>query len=232
MRLTLSFLVPILLSGLALAQQPNGPAATLRVDGLDGPVFPQEVFLATSAPSGLMTLEIEGAPSQPYSLAYTSDSPLSAGLPTAAGLLDLSPMTGRFLIDGIAMSVGGLDLLGTTGQGASSRWALPISGAGFGSIGTFQALIADPSSAFGFTFSGAAQVTLAAVRLGAATSRSPSSRSPAPTTSRGRPETCVRSGWKRELTTSNRTPRSASTSSEDSTRALPLPLRARAARSS
>jgi hypothetical protein len=80
------------LAGIALAQQPNSPGASMKINGADGPPFPIAVDLGTSLPA---TFSYSGGPNQPFAT-YVGTA-LQPGAATVFGdLVDLALSPARF----------------------------------------------------------------------------------------------------------------------------------------
>lgn len=142
------------------AQQPNQPSASLVFSGRDGPPFPiTAVYSVSLSPSSLaIPMQVRGAPSVPFTV-FLAGGVLPAGIPVAGvGLIDLDVTGPLFLLmDGINLfnAPGALHALAhTSGTGTATITFILTSGAS-GFHFAAQAVIADPGSPTGFTFTAA-----------------------------------------------------------------------------
>jgi hypothetical protein len=155
LQILIGTLLALLCVGGISAQQPNTPGvASMTFAGLDGPPWPINVQFGST----VIGLEFQGTPGSPYALVSADNAQMfPAGIPTNYGLVDIDITGGlTFVLNGIA-PVGFFDFLSVIGPTGLSNWTLPIAANGNWAM---QSLMADPTSAFGFTLTAASAVNV------------------------------------------------------------------------
>lgn len=146
------FLVALL--GLAgQAQQPNSSAATLTVNGTNGPPYP--IIGAGIIGGNTGTIYITGTPGVPFILTHAADL-RSPGLSVLGGLVDLEMTSMEVVLDGINRVPW---LASTDATGAWSVTHTVPTGISTGTTRAYQAALTDPSSSTGVTLTAATKVT-------------------------------------------------------------------------
>jgi hypothetical protein len=152
----------ILLVAGAVAQQPNSGYATMAINGVFGPPYPNYVNLRTSLPA---YFNFAGATNQPYVLFQTSAIQVgSYFLPASNSLnsvdLTLNPFP-VIVIDGFQYPAY------STNSSGNAFLQIDVPPAGNPPLGVplglqlaLQALLADPFSSIGVTFTAATQITV------------------------------------------------------------------------
>ena len=162
MRVAAHVLVPILSLFLvqgAAAQQPNTPAASLTLDGVDGAPYPIQLPLNVQTWNPDLTLHISGPPLQPFILAATPAGVLPARPPTPWGLFDLDISGGiSIILDGL-QPISPASLLAYTS--ATGEWSatVPLWPGAAGIDAALQCLMSVPGSPGGFVFTAATHLT-------------------------------------------------------------------------
>lgn len=139
-----------------VAQQPNSPQAALVLDGQGGVVWPASIAVRNGLAS---SVAVSGGTHRPFALAASATGFVSVGaVSTPGGFCDL-PLTPvpTLVFDGFAQPT-------AFNTGPSGTWTLPVtvpSSVAVGSRHAFQALVATPASASGYTFTGATELVVA-----------------------------------------------------------------------
>ncbi len=149
----------VFVTAAALAQQPNSPAHSMTINGVDGPPYP--ITSNDIRTSTLTTFTILGASYQPYAIYQAST--LSVGAATVAGCsvdLALTPVP-ALVIDGFAEAA-----FRTAGNG-TGVFSLQIPDPGYAPNGVplglqlaLQAVVADPTSSDGYSLTAATRITV------------------------------------------------------------------------
>jgi hypothetical protein len=145
------------------AQQPNGPTASLVLGAVDGPSYPILLPVNVQTWGATLSFELAGNPNRAFVLASFPAGLLPAGVGSPFGLLDSNPALGiDFLIDGLGFSPPNLlSLLATTGPSGTFSLTFPITAASPLLSTALQALVVDPASAGGLSFTAATLLTVA-----------------------------------------------------------------------
>lgn len=154
-----SALALLVLAGTLFAQQPNGPASSLVFAGQDGPAYPTVVNWSGT----VISMDVSGAPGSIFNV-YAAGANGQAGLAAGAlnvpgvGIIDLDISAGFIeVLNGFAPT-SPFDRLAQVGPTGTSEWTLPIINSG--TIGAFQALVADATAPMGATLSAASEVNV------------------------------------------------------------------------
>ena len=144
MRTPLVALLMVLAAG---AQQPNSAAASLTLNGANGPPWP--VTGIELVPSSVACLQLSGAPLMPLVLGL-SNTTAAVGLPAPGGLIDLDPATlivvpPAAFFPPLATDATGVRVLG-----------LPIPAVGVEFTAGLQAAVGNPGAPAGYTLTAAA----------------------------------------------------------------------------
>jgi hypothetical protein len=147
-----SVVAAALLASSLVAQQPNLPAASLHVNGRQGPPFP---IVGVSLPRGLtVQVEFGGTPGAPFVLAGSSGLAAAATL-LLGGSLDLDPTGLHIALDGTRDPHWSVPPVGPFAVGFLLPASVPV-----GTRAAFQAAVADPGAPQGATLTAAIEVTV------------------------------------------------------------------------
>ena len=90
-----------------LGQQSNSPQATMLFAGVDGPQWPIQLPINSAIWGTTLTLDVTGAPNQPYTIYTAPAGTTSPGTPTGFGFVDLDMSQGLVpVISGILSPTG------------------------------------------------------------------------------------------------------------------------------
>lgn len=153
----LAALLVAFLGGAAAAQQQNSAAASMMINNEAGS---GALIEATIDSPGVGVVEVSSEPGMPYVLLIGSLAPGWVSVP-GSGVLDLNLTTVGKLVDGFAL-LKPLDHVAKTDADSGKAMLAASFGAGLVGQGpALQALVADPASPFGVTFTAASRLSFA-----------------------------------------------------------------------
>jgi hypothetical protein len=149
----------VAVAGIAAAQQPNTPTATLTVNAVNGPPWP---LTAGVAPGSTAIASIAGNPNAPFSLFASATGLLQAGAANIGGnIVDLP------LVPAPGTVLNGFPVGFTTGPTGTFTFTvvvpplgLPPAGIPLGPAAAIQAIVADPTVPIGWRATAATQAVV------------------------------------------------------------------------
>jgi hypothetical protein len=159
----LTLIFGAILATLVPCQQPNTPSASMVLGGIDGPSWPILLPINVQTWGPALTLDITGAPLQPFVLVSAPAGVVMPGATTPYGKLDLDFSGGyEVLLDGLGLTPQTpLSLFANTSPSGTQSFVISVSPAAAGLSVGLQCLVADPSSAGGLKFTAATFLTIA-----------------------------------------------------------------------
>lgn len=160
---SLTLILALSLGCSTAAQQPNGPAATLRLLNVDGPPWPVPVtvnFFLLPAPLPL-DVTVEGASGSAFTLIMASDAAAPGTGIGGLGFVDLTTAGGfTVVMDGLSLFGGGSlpAAFATIQPSGSTSFGLNAPASAVGHVTGLQALVADPGSLWGMALSAATRL--------------------------------------------------------------------------
>ncbi len=138
-----------------VAQQPNSQQAALVLDGQGGVVWPVAITVRNATTS---SIAISGGANRPFALWASADGLVhAASAATSGGIVDLSLSASPVEV------FNGFSNPSAFNTGVTATWSIPVSipsSVAVSSQHAFQAVVANPSAAAGWTLSGATQVSV------------------------------------------------------------------------
>ena len=146
--------IVLLISALALGQQPNTAAASMTVDGVSGPPYPIATSVRTNTTA---TVAVSGAAGAPFIIALSATGTAQPGAAlTGGGLVDLPLVPAPVIGAQAALDASGVFQLSVLVPPPGT----PPAGIPIGHQEALQAAVSDPLSPAGFTLTALTQVSV------------------------------------------------------------------------